>query len=388
MFPKFSRKTPLAWRQLMKEKTRLAVAVAGIAFADILMFVQMGFQASLFESTMRPQQILATDLVLLNPHYETVFAAKSFPKELLYQTLAFEGVESVVPLYIDIARWRNPKTLRSRNILVFGTDPATKAFNFPDINQNIPQLQMLNQVLFDQGARPEFGPISSMFQQNSNVEIEVNNVNVKVAGLFTLGASFAADGNIITSDSTFMRLFPQRQPRQIEVGLINLKPHADVEQVAKTLRANLPNDVMLLTRESFANLEKSYWDNSTPIGFIFGLGVIVGFIVGVVIVYQILYSDVSEHLPEYATLKAMGYGEIYLLGIIIQEAFFLAVLAYFPGFVVSAGLYELARAATMLPMGMSVNRAITVFILTLTMCFFSGAIAIRKLQSADPADVF
>lgn len=388
MIPKLVRKTPLAWLQLMKQKTRLAVAVAGIAFADILMFAQMGFEASLFESSMAPQKSLDTDLVLLNPHFETVYSVKSFSRERLYQALGFEGVESVSPLYINLGKWKNPETRRTQTILVFGTDPGTKAFKFPDVNQNLSQLQMLNTVLFDQASLPDFGPIATLFQQQSTVEAELNNVNVRVSGLFTLGASFAAYGNVITSDSTFLHVFPERLPDQIEVGLIKLKPGADVEQVARELKSGLPDDVMVLTQEGFAEVEKTYWAKTTPIGFIFGIGVVVSFIVGIVIVYQILYSDVADHLPEYATLKAMGYTASYLLGVIAQEAIMLAVLGYIPGFVFAIGLYQLTHAATMLPISMTVNRGVTVFFLTVTMCFVSGAVAMRKLNSADPADVF
>jgi putative ABC transport system permease protein len=114
----------------------------------------------------------------------------------------------------------------------------------------------------------------------------------------------------------------------------------------------------------------------------------VGFIVGIVIVYQILYADVSDHLPEYATLKAMGYTDTYLLGVLVQEALILAILGYLPAFFLSFGLYKLTFAATLLPIYMKVDRAITVFIMTVIMCSVSGAIALRKLRSADPADIF
>ena len=205
--------------------------------------------------------------------------------------------------------------------------------------------------------------------------------------MFTNGASFAADGNIITSDSTFLQLFP-RQASEVDIGLISLKPGADVEQVREQLAAGLPNDVKVLTLEDFAEIEKNYWANGTGIGFIFGLGVGVGFIVGIVIVYQILYSDVSDHLPEYATLKAIGYSDRYLLGVLTQEALLLAILGYIPGFILSFGLYQVAYAATLLPIAMTLERAGSVLVLTIIMCSVSGAIAMRKLRSADPADVF
>jgi putative ABC transport system permease protein len=388
MLSKLFRKTPLAWRQLMKEKTRLVVAVAGITFADMLMFIQLGFESALFDAAIQPHRNLEADLVLINPQFQTLFSVKSFSRERLYQTLGYEGIESVNSVYINTGQWRNPETRLDRAILVWGIDPAKPAFKFPEIQHNQDHLKQLYQVLFDQAGRPEYGAVGDIFKKTGNFDTELNNKAVSVKGVFSNGASFAADGNVITSDSTFLQLFPNRKPDQIEVGLIHLRPGTDPEKVRSQLVAGLPNDVKVLTPEGFAEIEKNYWATGTGIGFIFGLGVGVGFIVGIVIVYQILYSDVSEHLPEYATLKAMGYSDRYLLGVLFQEALVLAVLGYMPAFLLSLGLYQITYAATLLPLTMKLERAISVFILTIIMCTFSGAIAMRKLRAADPADVF
>lgn len=388
MFNKLWRKTPLAWLQVKREKNRLAVALAGIAFADILMFVQLGFKDALYEASVKPHYALEGDLFMINPQFETLFQVKSFQRDRLYQARAIPGVESVSSLLIGTGQWRNPETRMSRPILVFGVDPAKPAFQLPEVNQNINDLKMLNRVVYDRAGRPEYGNIATLFQQTNPLPVQLNDLEVRVAGIFTLGASFAADGNVISSDSTFLRLFPTRQANQIDVGLVHLNPGADIPEVQAALRATLPSDVSILTIEEFAEREKAYWGNSTPIGFIFGFGTIIGFIVGIVIVYQILYSDVSDHLAEYATLKAMGYSDRYLVNVLIQEALILAVLGFLPGTFLSLGLYNLAKTATLLPIVMTLNRSLTVFSLTVIMCVFSGAIAMRKLQAADPADVF
>jgi putative ABC transport system permease protein len=388
MLCKLLKRTPLAVRQLMKEKTRLLVAIAGITFADLLIFVQMGFEGALYDAAVKPHRSLQADLVLINPQLQTLFAVRSFSRDRLFQALSYEGVESVTPLYFATGQWRNPETRVSRAILVWGVDPAKPAFKSEEVTQNLDHLKQLDRVLFDQAGRPEYGAIADWFKRDGTVETELNDKLVSVRGLFTNGASFAADGNVITSDSTFLQLFRERKPDRIEVGLINLKPGTDVEKVRSQLIAGLPDDVKVLTPEGFAQVEKDYWASGTGIGFIFGLGVGVGFIVGIVIVYQILYSDVSDHLPEYATLKAMGYTDRYLLGVLLQEALLLAVLGYIPGFALSFGLYQLAFAATLLPISMTLERSLTVLALTIVMCSASGAIAMRKLRTADPADVF
>ena len=380
-------KTPLAWLQLIKSKSRLAVALAGIGFADMLMFVQLGMLDALLTGATQAHHNLQADLVLTNPQFQTLFNIKNFPRERLQQTLAYDGVKSVRSLYVSLAQWRNPETLLERSILVWGIDPANPPFQFPEVNQKLEDIKLLDRALFDRASRPEYGPIPDLLKQQGTVEAQVNKKIIQTIGLFTLGASFGADGNIITSDSTFLKLFPERQANQIDVGLINLEPGTDVLKIQQQLKAGLPNDVKVLTPTEFAKIEIDYWQ-SQGVGFIFGMGVVVGFIVGTVIVYQILYTDVADHLPEYATLKAMGYTDAYLLGALMQEALILAVLGYIPGFLLSLGLYQLTYAATFLPVAMKFDRALLVMVLTVFMCGVSGAIATRKLRSADPADVF
>jgi len=388
MLRKLLRKTPLAWFQVRREKTRLAVALAGIAFADVLMFVQLGFQNALYDSSVKLHYTLQGELFIINPLSDNLQSFNSFPRVRLYQAARVEGVESISSIYIAQAKWRNPQTLVSRTIQVLGFDPVKPTFNLPEVNQHMDELKMLNRAMYDKAGRPGFGDVVTLLQQSNPLSVQIGNHNIQIIGIFTLGAAFGSDGNMITSDSTFLRMFPERQPNQIDVGIIHLQPSEDIEQVQADLRASLQKDVVVLTREEFARREKAYWSTSTPIGFIFGFGTLIGFIVGIVIVYQILYSDVSDHLPEYATLKAMGYSNSYLIGVLIQESLILAILGFLPGFVLSTGLYYLTQSATLLPIKMTLTRAILVLLLTIIMCSASGGIAMRKLQAADPADIF
>ncbi len=379
---------PLSWLQLTREKTRLAVALSGIAFADILMFMQLGFRDALYYSNVRMHSSLAGDVILINNQSNAVLSMKTFSQRRLYKALDLPTVQSVHPIYLDYTSWRNPVTGRPRSILIFGMNPEVNLFDLPGVDENLNKLKLPDIVLYDRSSRVEYGPIADNFNQGKVVTAEVRRRQVKVGGLFTLGASFGADGNLITSDVNFLRIFNNRQRGLIDIGIIKLKPGTDPIQVAQELRSYLPTDINVLTKEEFIEFERNYWASSTAIGFIFTLGTIMGFIVGTVIVYQILYTEVNDHLSEYATLKAIGYTQNYLLTVILQEAFLLAVVGYLPGFACALVLYNVARDATLLPIFMSYNRAIMVIMLTILMCFISGMIAIRKLSSADPADIF
>ncbi len=381
-------RTSLGWLQLSHDKGRMLVAVAGIAFADVLMFMQLGFQNALFSSNTRVHQNLQTDIVLIHPQARNLINLSSFPRRRLYQAMNVPGVKSAEPLYVKIGNWKNPETRRETSIMVVGFNPDRPAFALPEVNQNLNSIKLPDTVLFDRASRGDYQAAIAQINQGKPVKTEVDRRTINISGLFTIGASFAADGILMTSDQNYLRLFPRQNATSVNAGLIQLQPGADPVEVQQVLKAYLPQDVKVLTKQEFIEFEKNYWANNTAIGFIFNLGVAMGFIVGVIIVYQVLSTDVSDHMAEYATFKAMGYRNIYLLGIVFEEAIILSVLGFLPGVGVSVGLYHLTRNATNLPLYMTIGRALAVLILNMVMCSISGTIATRKLQAADPADIF
>ena len=382
------RRTPLGWLQLTHHKSRLFVAISGIAFADVLMFMQLGFQASLFDSNTRIRRALNADIVLVSPKAKNTQNLSTFARRRLYQAMDVPGVESAHGFYSQTINWKNPQTRQDNPLQLIGFDPNYPAFNLPEVNQQLDEIKIPDVVLFDRKSRGDYDQVITQVSENNWVSTEAEGRKITVKGLFSLGASFGTDGILITSDQNFLMLFPRRDAGSVSLGLIQVEPEADSVVVAEALRSHLPEDVEVMTIAEFIEGEQKYWQEESPIGFIFTLGTAMAFIVGVVIVYQILSTDVSAHLQEYATFKAMGYRHRYLLAIVFEEAIILAFLGFLPGFILPIGLYYGAAKATALPIQMTLIRAITVLILTIIMCIFSGAIATQKLQSADPADMF
>ena len=386
-FIKF-RKIPLAWLLLSRQPLRLLVAVAGISFAGILMFMQLGFRDGLFDASVTVHRLLDADLVLISPRSKSSISMSGFPKRRLIQALAQKEVLSVAPVNLNYLLWRNPENLKTRSILALGFNPEDSLLIDEKFKAKAESLKNPGRVLFDTLSRPEFGPIEEWYNNGRNVETEVAGKRVKVEGLVELGPSFGADGNLITSRETFLRLLSGNPKGSIEIGLIKLSAESDHQFIKNILNKSLPNDVRVLTKREFINFEKNYWRDSTAIGFIFSLGALMGFVVGCVVVYQILYSDVSDHLPEYATLMAMGYRLKSLLFVVAREGFLLALFGYIPAYLSGQILYAVIRDSTKLPISMDLSKAVLIFILILIMCMGSAAIAMRKLVDADPAEIF
>ena len=379
----------LGWLQLKAQKLRLAAAVTGIAFAVILIFVQLEFREALFVSAVRYHTALDYDLAMLSPKTDFLVSSKQFPRARLYQTLGIEGVASATAVYMRLVSWRNPvDPSNARNILAIGFDPSEPGFERLLSKEQKEAIKMPDQVIFDRRGRDEYGPVRELLDTGEEVSAEINDRRVRIAGMYELGTSFGLDGGVITSDLNFLRLLPTRQKAAIDFGIIKLQPGQDAKEVQARIKAVIPLDVRLLTRQEFMDLEIGYWNKTTPIGYIFAFGAVMGLIVGLIIVYQILFSDVQDHLQEYATLKAMGYTHGYLRNVVLQEAVILAVLGYLPGLGVAHLVFSKGADATRLPLEMSLQSALGVCLLTVAMCAGSGLLALRKLRAVDPAEVF
>lgn len=381
-------RTPLGWLQLKKNKGRLLVAVAGIGFADLLMFAQLGIQAALFDSNTLLNRGVDADIVIRSAQYRDLNLANTFPRRRLYQIRDLPGVQSAEALYVAKVVWKNPQTRLKTQLTLVGQNPEQSPLTFDEVNRNLDKLKQPDTFLFDRLTRGNYADIVAEAEKGETVKTEIDRRTIQVAGLFSLGASFATDGTLITSQENFLRFFPQQGAGQVTLGLVKVQTGTDPNQVLEQIKAILPADATASTKQDFVAFEQAYWEKNTPIGIVFTFGTVMAFVVGTVIVFQILSSDVNEHMGEYATFKAMGYRDRYLLLIVFEEAMILAILGFIPGLGLALGQYALIRNAAALPISMTTARLAFVFFLTLLMCAASGMIATRKLQSADPADIF
>jgi putative ABC transport system permease protein len=382
-----NKERPLAWAQLSHQKVRTGIAMGGIAFANVLIFMQLGF-VNLFAggATLLPKHIQG-DLFVTNFDAKLINPFSTFDRTRLYQAAAFDGIVFAEPLYLKYGTWAYNKETVSYDTRIFAYNPQVQIFDLPEVNQQQSKLREPFTLLFDRLSRSELGPIPAEMANKSTTTAMINNRRMVVNGLFSLGCSFfLSEGNIIVSDRTFADMFGSSALEQVSLGVLRVKPGTDLIALKLGIEKAVPG-VKVLNQQELQSRELAF-QATNPSSTIFNFGAMMGFIVGVAIVYQVLYSDVSDHLSEYATLKAIGYSNRSLLIVIFQEALFLAVLGYIPGFIATLGMYQLLTTLTKLELIMTINLALTVFILTLAMCLISGAIASNKLRAADPADVF
>ncbi|HEY5313936.1 MAG TPA: ABC transporter permease DevC [Pirellulales bacterium] len=373
------KQTPLAWLNLVHERVRTLVAMAGVAFAVILILMQLGFYYSVRLTASLVYDKLDFDLLLASPDYLYMVRSGTLPRERLYLAESHPDVADAMPLYIGLNLWRMHDTGHERGILLLGIDPVDRVFLLPELNRQRRQLERPYHVLMDRMSHPDFGP------HTPGTQAEIGGKRIDVVGNFTLGTGFSADGAVACSDLTFSRLMPGRPLESLSLGLVKLRPGAVPERVAGELATLLPEDVVVYTRPQINAQDRQHWIMKTSVGIIFGLGVILALLVGVAIVYQVLSSDIDNRLSEYATLKAMGFPPSYLSRTVLTQALILAVGGFIPGVMISQALYSITSRAAHLPMKLTLPMAAGVFVLGVLMCAISGLLALRKVQKADPA---
>lgn len=379
---------PIGWLQLSHNKGRLFAAVSGVAFANLLVFMQLGIMGAMSTSTAAPYKIINADIILSSTEGNTLTDSEHIAAVRMYQALGVAGVVAASPLYIGNLSF----TLDdgpSVSLLTFGVDSAMTGFVAPAVAPLLSQLMLENTAIVDEGTRGLPDTIIENLMAGGTFSFEASGETMMAIGTMNVGGGFLADGMMITSDQTFLRFFPSRSSAAPDHILLSVADGVSVDTVAARLRAVMPaTSVRVQTALESRDADQAFMATQRPTGIIFGFGVFMGILVGLVIVYQVLSTDVADHLREYATFKAMGYGQKFFLGIIFEEAIVLAIFGFIPGFLASMGLYATLVAVTSLPVGMEVSRAVLVFVGTLAACTLSGAIATRRLASADPADLF
>jgi putative ABC transport system permease protein len=370
----------LAVRLLFHDRGRLATALGGIAIAVLLMLVQLGFRNAIFDSTIQILDSFDADLIVQNANKRVSLSLEPIPRERLYQARAVAGVASAYPLWLSRANWKNRDNGKDFPVRVLAFRPEDPVWKLPEGKVAPGELAAPDTVLIDSRSRPQLGDLSTGPAQLARR-------SVRVLGQFAVGSDMLVDGNAIVGLQTFLRLSPQPKDR-IEFVLIKAAPGVVPESLVAPLRAALPGDVAVRTWTANRDRDLAYWASSNPVGIVMVLGMFLGFLAGIGIVYQILYAQIADYLKEFATLRAIGWSGPSIISVVLVQALLLAVLGFIPSLAVGAEIYHLLAETSGLPIYISVGWSALVLALTTVMCLSAGVLAVRRLLDTDPADLF
>jgi putative ABC transport system permease protein len=372
----------VAWRILTYEPGRSALAVGGIFVAILLIFLQIGFYVSVPQSGMLYYDAMRFDLMLTSSSYLFEPRPSTFPRRQLYRALALPEVARVMPVYHSYGRWLNNRAALTRDVFVTGFNPADPVFKAKSVEQQTGKLTRTDTILVDTATRPQFGPLTP------GRIVEIDQRAVEIAGTYNLGTGLFAPGTILTSDVNFIRIFTNQELSDVNLGLVKLNPGADPKRVAGQLRSILPANTRVFTRNELTVYEMGYWLKFTSAGLIFGFGATIAFVVGLVILNQSLSVQFTRYLPQYATLKAMGYTDRYLVKIAVVLATMMSMIGYVFAAAMAIVLYAVIQRITLLPTEMTSARIFGVFAAVWAMSVICALLSLKILRRADPVDLF
>lgn len=383
--------TRLAWHNLRHQPVRSGVAILGVTFASVLMFMQLGFLEAVKASATVIYDELKFDICIRSRDYDRLSDARSFDRVRLAAARGVAGVEAATPLFVGMFAWRNPESGEPRAILALGVPDQPRVFVRPDTAELVAgPLQRPRSLVIDSLTRREFGPENNVYFGEADLgrRVEINDRRMEISGIYRCGTGLNAGGAIILPQREFLACQPYFPSEQVSFGLVRVAPSTNIDAVASQLRRTLPDDVEVLSRRQVMQSEIGRWVWETNYGLIFQSGVLVAVVVGTAIVYQVLSSEVSARMPEYATLKAMGYSNRYLAQIMSEQAVLVAVVSFILAWAVAAVLYQITAVGAQIPIRMTIGNWLLVLCLTIALCLVSGLGAIRKAFRADPAELF
>ena len=375
-------KVPLALRILTYDMRRTALALIGIFMAILLVFVELGFFYAVPRGGMLFYDNLRFDLLLTSNQYEYQAQPGVFPLSQLELVRNSPDVAEATPIYFGFAKWKSGEGDLWPDVFMIGFDPTSHIFSPDSINRQIAVLNQVDTVLVDSSTRPIFGP------PDTGRVVEIDDRKMTIGGQYVLGTGFMGLGVALTSTENFARLFPQRGSAIVNLGAIRLKAGVDPGRAAGDLQKLVGAGTRIFTRQELEAHETSYWTTRTSVGIIFGSGLLISLVVGTMIVYQIVSTQVGRQLPQFATLKAIGYRDRSLAATVSAMSLLIVIVGFIPAVAAAVGLYSLIRQETLLPAMMSEMRLLVVFAAALGMAVISALLSVRVLQRADPADVF
>jgi putative ABC transport system permease protein len=372
----------LAWANITHNLARTAAGVSGVAFAIVLLYMQLGFYDTSYRSSTMLYDQMNFEVVLRSPQFAHIRAAGTIPLARLYQAEAIPGVAAAMPLYVGNGTLQEPISHLRREVVVLAVDPRRHPFRLPELVADGPKLAEDDTAIMDRATRTDYDPV------RVGQTLEIENRRLQIVGSYRYGTGFVGDASIFVSDQTFSKMFGGYPLSDVSLGLVRLAPGADVNTVIAKLKAALPDDVQVMPRRELEAGEQRLWVRIRPVGVMFSSGVVLALAVGAVIVYQILSSEITNRLKEYATLKAIGHEFSFIRQVVIRQAIMYAVMGGVPATFMAYGLYWGLQRATNLPMVMTTARLVLVVVLAAAMSIGAALLAIRRVARTDPADLF
>jgi putative ABC transport system permease protein len=369
----------LAFRNLFHDRMRFVATVIGIVFSIVLVTVQMGLYLGFGQMVTTMIDHASADLWVMQKGTKCFEDPSLLDTRQRSRALSVSGTAEAIPVVIGFSDWRTPNG-SSTPVFIVGSDLRSGGLEpWNVVEGRTEALSTPNAVAIDRTYLDRLG-VSGV-----GGRAEIRQQSVRVAAVTSGIRSFTTTPYVFT-DVDRARAYTGTPASKATYLLVRLNQGIDVEQARRDLLSSLV-DVDVLTSEQFGERSRAFWLFGTGAGAALFAGALLGVIVGTVIVAQTLYSSTKDHLNEFATLRAIGSSRRYIYKVIICQAMLSAVIGF--GFAYLIGLAVVrATASGALPIVITPELSVGLFLLTVAMCVVSAIAAIMKVTRIDPAMVF
>lgn len=378
----------IALKMLIGDKLKYISLVAGLTFAALLVTQQAAIFTGYAQQTgawVRDSAV--ADLWVMDEQVEFTDDIKPMLDTALTRVRGIEGVQWAVPMYKGYLNARLPDGTR-QNVRVVGIDDATLVGGPPEMiqgelaNLRRDRAMIMNVADGADALALKRGGMDRPLKVGDR--IAVNDHDVEIVGSYSATREFFWEPVLYTTFSRAVFMAP-RERRTLMYILVKLRPGVEPAAVQDAVRQT--TGLKALTNQQFET-ETMWWIlQKTGILINFGITIALGFVIGVLVAGQTLYTFVLENLRHFAALKAMGASHATLVRMVVVQVLAAGLVGWGIG-VGGACVTGLAFGKIGLAFAMPWQVLVLGGLAILICCVSAGVLSLHKVFATDPAIVF
>jgi putative ABC transport system permease protein len=373
----------VALRMLTGNRGKFLGIILGVTFAALLIAQQASiFCGLMLLTTSQIRDVQGGQIWVMDKNVQFIDDIKPMSEVELYRVRGVSGVEWAVRLYKGLTRARLADGTFQQIILLGLDDASMVGAPAEMIVGSVADLRRPDAIIMDRAGFEQLWPgeplaVGKVF--------EMNDRRAQIVGICKARRTFQTFPIVYTRYSQATTFAPQER-KVMSFVLANPQPGLTAEEVSR--RITDQTGLQALTNHEFAWKTINYYLRKTGIPVNFGITVLLGFIVGTAIAGQTFYLFTIENLRQFGTLKAMGAGNLKLLGMIVLQAAVVACIGYSLGVGLAALFGRFAGTTSKLAFYMPWEVLWGTGAAVILISILASILCIRRVMVLEPAIVF
>jgi putative ABC transport system permease protein len=371
----------VAGANLLQHRLRLVAALAGVAVALFLLTLQISVLDAAKVKVTQLYNDFNFDVAAVPDTYQFLLNFETIDRVVLDQARATGDVSQAFGLNVDVVHWMQWPSKKQAYLFLVGLDDPGTFVRDPVIRDGVKSLVSSHSILIDDYSEPDIGPLATGTMAKIGDELET------IDGHFRLGLFFYGEGTGIVRNTDFPRL-TDRDSSKMSIGLFQLKPGVSPQKAKHDLEAIVPEHTLVFTRAELLQQERDYFLSVRPVGIMIYISMLIACLVGIVIIVQVLSTEVANRMKEYAVLKAMGSSPAFVYGIGVTQAILVGLGGLLPALLIGGVVLWYIEYRTHLEAALGLVLLGKMLVITFAASICAAAAVLGRVQRADPAALY